>query len=283
MPLGRELCAAFGPDLPQVDGLVALGQLGEFLGAEDARDPKRAIDAVLGGGPNDITEASSPSFLVSERSVPYSIIVDANGERFTNESESNVDLGHHMREHAEQVPGKYWMISDVRHARRFLRSYAVDPRATKAMRAAGIMHQAKSLSELAGKIGVDANRFRAAIDRFNGFARTGIDEDFGRGNSAYDRYYGDPMSHPNPNLGTTEKGLFTAVEIVAGDLGTQGGVLTNTQAQVLRDDGSVIEGLYASGNCSASVMGRTYPGPGSTLGPAVVFGYLAARHLAGKE
>lgn len=70
---------------------------------------------------------------------------------------------------------------------------------------------------------------------------------------------------------------------MAGDLGTKGGVLTNTQAQVLRDDGSVIEGLYASGNCSASVMGRTYPGPGSTLGPAVVFGYLAARHLAGKE
>ena len=116
--------------------------------------------------------------------------------------------------------------------------------------------------------------------RFNGFCRTGIDQDFGRGNSAYDRYYGDPLVRPNPNLGPLEKGPYTAVRVVPGDLGTKGGVVTDADARVLRADGSVIEGLYAAGNNSASVMGRTYPGPGSTLGPAAVFGYLAARHVA---
>lgn len=242
-----------------------------------------SIPAAVPDGPSGIAQAGAAAFLVSERSVPYSIIVDANGERFANESESYVDLGHHMLAHSEQLPGKYWMITDVRHARRFLRSYAVDPRASRIMRAAGIMHHAKSLRALAGRIGVDASRLGATIERFNGFARTGIDQDFGRGNSAHDRYYGDPMSHPNPNLGPIEKGPFTAVEIVPGDLGTKGGILTDVDARALRRDGSVIEGLYAAGNCSAAVMGRTYPGPGSTLGPACVFGYLAARHLADRR
>src|SRR5690625_2362284 len=124
---------------------------------------------------------------------------------------------------------------------------------------------------------------RKTVDRFNGFARSGVDGDFGRGNSAYDRYYSDPSVRPNPNLGPLEKAPFDAIEFVIGDLGTKGGVVTDAHARVLREDGSVIEGLYASGNCSASVMGRTYPGPGSTLGPAVVFGLIAVRHLARTE
>lgn len=121
---------------------------------------------------------------------------------------------------------------------------------------------------------------RDTVERFNGFARSGVDGDFGRGNSAYDRYYSDPTVKPNPNLGPLEKPPFDAVEFVIGDLGTKGGVVTDEHARVLREDGTVIEGLYASGNCSASVMGHTYPGPGSTLGPAVVFGLIAARHIA---
>lgn len=143
--------------------------------------------------------------------------------------------------------------------------------------------QSPTLAGLAAAIGVPADALAATVERFNGFARTGIDQDFGRGNSAYDRYYADPLVRPNPNLGPLEKGPFTAVQLVAGDLGTKGGVVTDPDARVLRDDGSVIEGLYAAGNTTASAMGRTYPGPGSTLGPAVVFGYRAARRLAGKE
>jgi len=220
-----------------------------------------------------------PMFLVGERSLPYSIMVDAHGERFANESESYVDLGHHMLEH--DPDGAYWLVADVRHARRYLRNYALDPRATKAMAAAGTYVKAPTLAELARQIGVDPTRFRATVERFNGFARSGVDGDFGRGNSAYDRYYGDPLVHPNPNLGPIERGPFTAFRVVIGDLGTKGGVLTDVDGRALREDGSVIDGLYSAGNNSASVMGRPCPGPGSTIGPAVVFGMRAARHMAG--
>jgi 3-oxosteroid 1-dehydrogenase len=237
-------------------------------------------DAWWGGSVPSPAPAGSAMFLVSERSMPHSIIVDAAGHRFANESESYVDLGHHMFEHFQTVPGACWMITDVRHTRRYLRSYAMDPRAVKAMEAAGTMVKAPTLAALAGRIRVDAAALQATVDRFNGFCRAGVDNDFARGNSAYDRYYGDPSVHPNPNLGTIEKGPFAAVQVVPGDLGTKGGLLSDEHARVLREDGSVIEGLYVSGNNSASVMGHTYPGPGSTLGPAAVFGYIAAKHIA---
>jgi 3-oxosteroid 1-dehydrogenase len=221
---------------------------------------------------------ASAGFIVGERSMPYSIMVDAEGDRFANESESYVDLGHHMLEHDKD--GTYWLVADARHARRYLRSYAMDPRANKAMAAAGTMVKAATVAELARGIGVEADRLQATLDRFNGFARAGVDTDFGRGNSAYDRYYGDPTVHPNACLGPLEKGPFTAFKVVVGDLGTKGGVLTDVDGRALREDGSVIEGLYSAGNNSASVMGRTYPGPGATIGPAAVFGLRAARHMA---
>ena len=123
-------------------------------------------------------------------------------------------------------------------------------------------------------------RLVSTVDRFNGFARAGVDGDYGRGNSAYDRYYGDPTVHPNPCLGPVAKGPFTAFKVVIGDLGTKGGVVTDVDGRVLSEDGSVIDGLYSAGNNAASVMGHTYPGPGSTIGPAVVFGLRAARHMA---
>jgi 3-oxosteroid 1-dehydrogenase len=271
-----------------VDGSASSGSRGNLGSAIEVGQRAGAAvalmdDAWWGGSIPSATPLGSAMFLVSERSMPFSIIVDAAGQRFANESESYVDLGHHMRTHFETTPGTCWMITDVRHTHRYLRSYALDPRATKAMREAGIMVSAPTLADLAVRIGIDAARLTATVERFNGFARSGVDADFCRGNSAYDRYYGDPLVRPNPNLGTLEKGPFTAVQVVPGDLGTKGGVLTDEVARVLRTDGTVIEGLYAAGNNSASVMGRTYPGPGSTLGPAAVFGYLAARHLAGKE
>lgn len=220
---------------------------------------------------------SDPTFLVGERAMPHSILVDEQGRRFANESESYVDLGHHMLAHKRD--GRWWMVADKRH-RRYLRNYLLAPGTTKKLSAQGSYHEASTIEELATKIGVDPVILRATVDRFNGFARAGVDGDFGRGNSAYDRYYSDPNCRPNPNLGTLEVGPFDAVEVVIGDLGTKGGVVTDEFARVLREDGTVFDGLYASGNCSASVMGRTYPGPGSTLGPATVFGLLAIRHLA---
>ena len=268
-----------------VDGTASSGSkgnLGSAIAAAQAAGGALALmdDAWWGGSIPPAAPDMSASFLVSERAVPHSLIVDAAGQRFANEAESYVDLGHHMRAHP--VTGTFWMIADARHARRYLRSYAMDPRAVKKMKAAGIWQQGATLADLAGAMGVDVGTLQATVDRFNGFARTGIDQDFGRGNSAYDRYYSDPSCRPNPNLGTLEKGPFTAVQIVAGDLGTKGGIVTDAHGRALREDGSVIEGLYAAGNCSASVMGRTYPGPGSTLGPAAVFGHLAALHIAGR-
>lgn len=222
------------------------------------------------------TSKSGAGFIVGERAMPYSIIVDAKGDRFANESESYVDLGHHMLAHDKD--GAYWMVADVRHARRYLRTFFIDPRVKKAMAAEGVVFHGDTLEELAKKIG--APKLVNTVQRFNGFARAGVDGDFGRGNSAYDRYYSDPTVGPNPNLGPLDRGPFTAFKLVIGDLGTKGGVVTDEFARALREDGSVIEGLYSAGNNSAAVMGRTYPGPGSTLGPAVVFGLKAARHMA---
>ena len=119
------------------------------------------------------------------------------------------------------------------------------------------------------------------MTRFNGFAQTGRDEDFHRGDSAYDRYYGDPRRHPNPNLAPLDTPPFYAVKIVPGDLGTKGGLRTDERARVLRADGTPIPGLYAAGNTSAAVMGHSYAGAGATIGPAMTFGYIAALDLAG--
>ncbi len=110
--------------------------------------------------------------------------------------------------------------------------------------------------------------------------RTGVDEDFHRGESAYDKYYSDPTVKPNPSLHAIDQAPFYAVKIVPGDLGTKGGLVTDERARVLRPDGSVIPGLYAAGNVSSAVMGHTYAGPGATIGPALAFGYLAAEDIA---
>ncbi|MGJ6969305.1 FAD-dependent oxidoreductase [Streptosporangium sp. G11] len=216
------------------------------------------------------------SFLVSERSFPFSVMVDAGGERFTNESASYIDVGHAMLGH--DVPGPMWLISDVRHARRYLNTALLGHK--KEWVRAGLLIEAPSLRELATRIDIDPERLTATVERFNGFARTGVDADFDRGRTVYDNYYGDPRVKPNPNLGPLEKGPFRAVRVYPGDLGTKGGLLTDEHARVLREDGTAVPGLYAAGNTTASVMGRTYPGPGSTIAPAVVFGYRAAQHAA---
>jgi len=112
-------------------------------------------------------------------------------------------------------------------------------------------------------------------------AVAGRDEDFHRGDTAYDRFYGDPRVAPNPNLATIDTPPYYASAIYPGDLGTKGGLLTDEHARVVRTDGTPIPGLYAAGNTTASVMGRTYPGPGCTLAAACVFAFLGARHAVG--
>jgi 3-oxosteroid 1-dehydrogenase len=144
----------------------------------------------------------------------------------------------------------------------------------------GYLVRADSIEELADKCSIDVSGLKRTVQRFNGFGKTGVDTDYGRGGKAFDRCHGDPTVRPNPNLGAIEKPPFYAVRIYPGDVGTAGGLVTDEHARVLRANGSVIEGLYATGNSTASVMGRCYPGAGASIGASFVFGYLAARHAA---
>lgn len=216
--------------------------------------------------------------LVSERALPSQIIIDGTGRRFTNEASPYVNFVH------DQVAGDHfpaWFIFDQRCRQRYTFAQVLAGRPfPKRWYAAGLVHRADTLAELASAIGVPPASLEQTVERFNGFARAGVDEDFHRGESAHDRYYGDPTL-PNPNLDVIDSGPFYAVRLDAGDLGTKGGVVTDEFARVLREDGSAIEGLYATGNTTASVMGRDYAGPGATIGPSMVFGYLAVRHAAG--
>jgi len=134
---------------------------------------------------------------------------------------------------------------------------------------------------LAEAAGIDPVGLESTIAAMNEYARTGKDLEFGRGDAEYDRYYADPTVKPNPCLAAIAEPPYYAMRIEPGDFGTHGGLATNTNAQVLREDGMPIPGLYAVGNCSAAIL-PTYPGPGATLGPAMTFAWQAAKHLARK-
>ncbi|ETK36992.1 FAD-binding protein [Microbispora sp. ATCC PTA-5024] len=217
--------------------------------------------------------------LVSERCIPPSIIVSGDGRRFANESSPYVNFVH------DQLAGGHvpaWVVMDAKARARypFARILPGAP-VPDEFYAAGLAFRADTLAELAALIGVPPAALEETVERFNGFARAGRDEDFGRGDSAYDRYYGDPTL-PNPNLDVIDRPPFHAFRLEVGDLGTKGGLVCDEHSRVLRADGSAIEGLYATGNTSASVMGNEYAGPGATIGPSIVFGYVAARHAAAR-
>ncbi|GAB0103186.1 3-oxosteroid 1-dehydrogenase [Nocardia sp. JMUB6875] len=226
-------------------------------------------------------------FCLAERNLPGSLVVNDRAERFMNECLPYVEATHRMyggrngqgEGPAENLPA--WLIFDQRYRNRY-QFAGVPPRQPLPGRwfKSGALTRADSLPELAEKIGLPVEKLQATVTRFNEFATAGKDPDFGRGDSAYDNYYGDPRQHPNPNLGALETGPFYAAKLVPGDLGTKGGLVTDVDGRVLREDGSPIDGLYAAGNASAPVMGHTYAGPGATIGPALVFGYLAARRAA---
>ncbi|TYO71807.1 FAD-binding protein [Pseudomonas sp. CK-NBRI-02] len=223
--------------------------------------------------------------LFVERNLPGCILVNSAGERFVNEGAPYSDIVYAMyannREGATSVP--CWMVFDAQFRRKYpcgplLPGYAQpDWRLPAHLRQ--VLHKADDLGTLAAQIGVDATGLGRTVQRFNAMAAQGRDDDFGKGESLFDRYYGDPCVQPNPCLAPLTKGPFYAVRVDAGDIGTKGGLLTNTHAQVLHHDGGPILGLYAIGNSAASMMGRTYPGAGATLGPAMTFGYLAANHI----
>jgi 3-oxosteroid 1-dehydrogenase len=217
------------------------------------------------------------SVLVSERSIPRSIIVDQGGHRFGNEAAPYVTFVHRQLEGGHHP---IWFIFD-RKAKSRYQFGGVMPgqKFPDDWFSSGLMHRANSVEALASAIGVPPSSLHNTVNRFNGFARDGHDSDFGRGDSAYDNYYGDPTL-PHPTMDVIDAPPYYAIRIEAGDLGTKGGLVYNCRGQVLRADGTVIAGLYATGNTSAAVMGNDYAGAGATIGPAIVFGFISARHAA---
>lgn len=219
-------------------------------------------------------------FVVWERSHPGSIIVDQSGKRFANESESYSDFGRNMVSRDQTVGAvPSWLIIDSRHRRRYMFGGMPGGYTPRSWIKEGYLIKERSLDDLARRCGLPADELRNTVERFNRFAHNGFDEDFGRGSTEYDNYYGDPSNKPNPNLGPLDRPPYYAVQLWPGDVGTSGGLLSDEHARVLNQDGDVIENLYVAGNSSASVMGIRYPGPGITLGAGATYGYIAAQHL----
>ncbi|WP_328862287.1 3-oxosteroid 1-dehydrogenase [Streptomyces sp. NBC_00306] len=223
-----------------------------------------------------------PYFCLAERTLPGSLLVNQAGARFVNEAAPYSDVVHVMYERNASSPDiPAWLVVDQNYRNRYLfKDIAPTFVLPDSWYASGAVHTAWSLDQLAGRIGVPAAALRATVNRFNSQARAGSDADFYRGDSAYDHYYTDPGIAPNSCLAPLWLPPFHAFRIVPGDLGTKGGLTTDARARVLRPDGSVIPGLYAAGNASAAVMGRSYAGAGSTIGPAMTFGYIAANDIA---
>jgi succinate dehydrogenase/fumarate reductase flavoprotein subunit len=213
------------------------------------------------------------------RSLPHSIIVNRKGIRFVNEAHNYNDM---MKPFLSFDPVAYerpnlpaWLVID----QQFVEKYALLT-VVPGMPIPEWIVRADSLADLGQKIGVDANGLAQTVARFNQQARRGVDDDFGRGSSLYDHFYGDPDHKPNPNLGTIEKGPFYALQVHLGAIGTKGGARVDTHAQVLHVRGVPIVGLYAAGNVMAGITGPGYPGAGATIGTAMTFGYIAGRSAA---
>jgi 3-oxosteroid 1-dehydrogenase len=227
--------------------------------------------------------------LVIEKALPGSVMVNKAGERFVNEAAPYIDVVNAQyandSEEAPCVP--CYLVFDAR----FRKSYPVGPLLPGAqqpdlflgqMLRDGYLKKANTVRELAQKMGVDAENLEATVGRMNEFAKTGKDLDFGRGDTVFDQYYGDEKVKPNPCLAPIVQAPFYGMEAYPGELGTKGGIRTDARARVLTEVGDVIPGLYAVGNSSSPVMGRTYAGAGATLGPAATFGYIAARDAMGQ-
>jgi 3-oxosteroid 1-dehydrogenase len=224
-----------------------------------------------------------------ERSMPGCMVVDARGERFLNESGPYPEFQQAMFARHQATGGAIpaWIVFDATFRARYpigplMPAAAVPDSKVRRSWWGQVVWKGETLADLAREIGVDATGLKASAARMSEFARTGKDLDFDRGGNVFDCYYGDVNVKPNPNLAPIEKGPFYAMQLWPGDIGTKGGLLTDRDARVLRRDGSAIEGLYAIGNTSAAVMGSSYPGAGSTLGPAMTFGMRAVAHLSGQ-
>lgn len=242
---------------------AAMGQMSEIIGNQMTIPP--------GMGPQAAQQQIAK---------PHAFLVDQSGVRYMNEGGSYMEFCQTMLRRHEKVPAiPSWMIFDSRFMADYMLAHTMPGSAKPALwQEEGYLRQGGTIEELAIACGIDPATLRETTARFNDFAKRGVDEEFGRGSRAYDRFLGDFTHGPNKALGTVAKAPFYAVPIVPGDVGTFGGVVTDCDARVVREDGGIIPGLYATGTTSAAVMGRAYVGAGCSIGPAFTFGYVAARH-----
>ena len=230
----------------------------------------------------DGTTAVFPHFIF-DRGRPGIITVNQAGERFINEALSYHPFGQGLYEANAKSPSiPAYLIADETAVRKYGLGMVRPGRFGRGpFLKDGYLTQGQSLEELANKLGIDPRNLRATVTRFNAFAREGVDQDFGRGTTDYQRITaGDPNHKPNPCLGPIETPSFYSVRLYPGDMGAATGFVTDESSGVLRQDGTRIGNLYACGNDMHSVMGGHYPGPGITIGPAIVFAYAAARDIA---
>lgn len=213
---------------------------------------------------------------------PHVILVDQSGVRYMNEGGSYMAYCQGMLARNKVVPAiPSWAVFDSQYMHKYMLAGTL-PGSKKPQRwyDEGYLKKADSIEALARELKMAPATLKATVERFNGFVARNRDEDFHRGVRAYDRWLGDPYHKPSETLGSIARPPFYAVPVFPGDVGTYGGVVTDEHARVLRADGSVIAGLYATGVATASVMGRSYPGAGASVGPSFVWGYVAARHAA---
>jgi succinate dehydrogenase/fumarate reductase flavoprotein subunit len=277
-PTGREHYSP-GPTGNTGDGL----RLAESVGAhvEDSLPNAAAWVPVSVTHRKDGSKGVMPHFI--DRAKPGVIAVMRDGARFANEGNSYHAFVQQMMKAAK--PGEEiaaWLVCDHRALRQYgLGAVPPFPMPIGQYLNSGYLIKGNTLEELAGKAGIDAGGFVTTVAQFNNTAAEGRDPAYGKGSRAYNRYQGDANHGPNPCVAPIEQGPFYAIKMVIGDLGTYAGIRTDAQARALDAGGQVINGLYAAGNDMASIMGGNYPGAGITLGPALTFGYIAGRHLAG--
>jgi succinate dehydrogenase/fumarate reductase flavoprotein subunit len=222
--------------------------------------------------------------IVLDRAKPGLIAVNSAGRRFSDEASSYHEFVRAMYRSNRDIPSiPAWLICD----RRFVWKYGIGMISPltpflKPFVKRGYLRVADSVEELARRIGVDAGGLVETVRTHNEFARTGDDIDFGKGNNAYDRAYGDPEHLPNPCLGPINRSPYCAVAVLPTPLGTSLGLLTNAQAQVLESSGQPIAGLYACGNDMQNIFGGEYPGPGAQIGVGMAFAYIAVKHAVGR-
>lgn len=259
------------------DGLTMAMRIGVSLG--NMREAWWSPVADLPPGVN----AMNRVMVNADRTRPRSIMVNRTGRRFTNEAANYNAFGGAF--HAEDVADfRYanlpcWLVFDQEYLRRYGTVGPFPP----GEEPPPWLTTAGSLRELAETLGIPPEAFAETVERWNAHAAAGHDPDFHRGESAHDRWWGDPhlKGRPEATLGPLTEPPFHAISLVSGALGTKGGPRTDVDARVLDLDGQAVEGLYAAGNVMASPFGMTYGGAGGTLAPAMVFGFLAGRHLAG--